>query len=428
MAFRHDYTQCMMTKLIMAYPDRKGGSVILCDCEKALDIIRKTDKLTLGVKKIIYLVGWQYNGHDDKYPAFFEVNEGIKRKGDACARDSLLWLIAEARKYNTVVSVHVNFTDAYEDSPSFAEYVKAGALIRNAFGRPAKIERYNGKPCYKISYKEEWESGLFRKRAEKLLEVLPLEEAGTVHVDNFQCYVNRKPFVDAQEMQYYREKMIDFMAEKGVDITSEFTYREGRETALLYGRITRDVTPRKYPVALLDKIPAVWWVDKLSYEEYFDYYPERYCGGMPKNKKIVSMLYGNIHGEELWREENWQQAFVKEFYTINVPFFHLAKKKKKSLGKRAASVRYEDGTVSEACGRITQNGKTLKDGDFVYIPYMDGYAVYSGERSAVSVETPLRTATVYEITEEGLKEKEYFEILNGELVFGCKPYTAYFIK
>ena len=180
MGFTHDYTRCMMMKLKMADPDRKGGSIIHCNCEKALEIIKQTDNITLGVKKIIYLVGWQYNGHDDKYPAFFEVNEGIKRECDDTALDSLLWLIKEAKNYNTIVSVHINFADAYEDSPLFDDFVKAGALIRNAFGKPAKIEKYNGKPCYKVSYKEEWESGLFQKRVDKPLKTAYNVSAMTV--------------------------------------------------------------------------------------------------------------------------------------------------------------------------------------------------------------------------------------------------------
>ena len=372
MGFTHDYTRCMMMKLKMADPDRKGGSIIHCNCEKALEIIKQTDNITLGVKKIIYLVGWQYNGHDDKYPAFFEVNEGIKRECDDTALDSLLWLIKEAKNYNTIVSVHINFADAYEDSPLFDDFVKAGALIRNAFGKPAKIEKYNGKPCYKVSYKEEWESGLFQKKVDKILEMLPIEEAGTVHVDNFQCYVNRKPFVSAEEMQSYRDKMIAYLADKGIDITSEFTYREGKGTALLYGRITRDVTPTRYPIALLDKIPAVWWVDKMTKQEYFDYYPQRYCGGLPKDKRIRKMLYGNIHGEELWLKDNWQRDFAKEFYTVNLPFFYLANKKKKCFGEGKKSVEYEDGTVSYLDGRIVSDGVTLKDKDFVFLPYSDG--------------------------------------------------------
>lgn len=428
MNFRHDYTKCMMTKLLMAYPDRKGGSVIRCDCEKALSIIRAVDNITLGVKKIVYLVGWQYNGHDDKYPAFFEVNDGIKRKVDINAYDSLIWLMKEAKKYNTIVSLHVNFTDAYEDSPLFSDYVNAGALIRNACGKPAKIERYNGKACYKISYKEEWESGLFHKRVDKLLELLPISEAGTLHVDNFQCYVNRKPYVDAQEMQYYREKMVDYLAERGIDITSEFTYREGRGTSLLYGRITRDVTPRRYPIALLDKIPAVWWVDKMSEEEYFDYYPERYCGGMPKDKRIASMLYGNIHGEDIWLKEDWHDEFIKSFYTVNVPFFFLAGKQKKSFGRKYDHIAYADGTVSDTEGKITLNGNVLKEGDRVCMPYMDGIAAYSGDRNTLEIVTDSSAVKVYEITAEGPSEIKDINVNNGKVKFGCKKYTAYYVK
>lgn len=428
MKYTHDYTKCMMTKLMMAVPDRKGGSVIHCDCEKALEIIKQTDSLTLGIKKIVYLVGWQYNGHDDKYPAFFKVNEGIKRKCDETAHQSLLWLIEEAKKYNTIVSVHINFADAYEDSPLFNDFVKAGALIRNAIGKPAKIEKYNGKPCYKVSYKEEWESGLFKARVDEILKLLPIEKAGTVHVDNFQCYVNRKPFVSAAEMQAYREKMINYLAEKGIDITSEFTYREGKGTALLYGRITRDVTPTRYPMALLDKIPAVWWVDKMTKQEYFDYYPQRYCGGMPKDKKIRSILYGNIHGEDVWCMENWQREFTKQFYTVNLPFFYLAGKKKKRFGKGRNSIEFEDGTVSSACGRITKDGQVLKDKDYVFLPYMQGYAVYSGQRETAEGFIDSENAQIFEITAQGLELKEEVKANGGKIKFNCKKNTAYYVK
>lgn len=428
MKFSHDYTKCMMTKLKMADPDRKGGSIVYCDCEKALEIIRQTDNITLGVKKIVYLVGWQYNGHDDRYPSFFEVNEGIKRKQDKTALQSLLWLIEEAKKYNTIVSVHINFADAYEDSDLFDDFVKAGALIRNAFGKPAKIEKYNGKPCYKVSYKEEWESGLFKKRVDRILEMLPIQEAGTVHVDNFQCYVNRKPFVSAEEMQAYRDKMIDYLAGKGIDITSEFTYREGKGTALLYGRITRDVTPTRYPMALLDKIPAVWWVDKMTKQEYFDHYPQRYCGGLPKDMTVRKMLYGNIHGEDIWIKDSWQDEFVKQFFTVNVPFFWLAQKDKKCFGKGKKSVVFKDGTVSGSDGRITCADKVLKDKDYVFMPYLDGYAVYSGQKTQVSGEVPFANVNVYEIGAHGKTLIYGVKQQGNKVSFETKTNTAYFIE
>ena len=139
--FKHDYTKTMMMKLFMSRPDGKGGTVTECDFDRADDILRQADALTLGAPKILYLVGWQYNGHDDRYPSFFEVNPALKSPGDATAPESMLRFINKAaEQYNTVVSVHINFSDAYENSPLFEEYRSAGALIRNSKGEPAAIE------------------------------------------------------------------------------------------------------------------------------------------------------------------------------------------------------------------------------------------------------------------------------------------------
>jgi len=35
-----------------------------------LDRIRVIDALTRGIPKIMYLVGWQFQGHDSKYPSW----------------------------------------------------------------------------------------------------------------------------------------------------------------------------------------------------------------------------------------------------------------------------------------------------------------------------------------------------------------------
>ena len=70
--YNYDYAQCMVMKLKMADPDkaRLGKSKVLMTFEQALDFIKKVDAITQGIPKIYYLVGWQYLGHDDKYPDF----------------------------------------------------------------------------------------------------------------------------------------------------------------------------------------------------------------------------------------------------------------------------------------------------------------------------------------------------------------------
>ena len=112
--YRYDYSRCMVMKLGMAYPEPKiaGKSHVLMTFEEALSYIKQIDAITQGITKIYYLVGWQYLGHDDKYPDFFEVNEALKRPQDKTAAESFRWLCEEGKKYNSVISVHINFNDA----------------------------------------------------------------------------------------------------------------------------------------------------------------------------------------------------------------------------------------------------------------------------------------------------------------------------
>lgn len=95
-AFNYDYSQTWVSKMFLSKPDPKGGCIVNLTFEQALDVIRATDNLSLGIPKVVYLVGWQYNGHDDKYPAFFDANPLLKRDCDQTALESLRRLMREA--------------------------------------------------------------------------------------------------------------------------------------------------------------------------------------------------------------------------------------------------------------------------------------------------------------------------------------------
>ncbi len=85
----HRYDQTLTMKVMVALKKPSGGTDVQLSPDQTLEVIKKIDSLTLGIPKIIYLVGWQYDGHDSKYPAFFEANAGLKRAQDASALDSL---------------------------------------------------------------------------------------------------------------------------------------------------------------------------------------------------------------------------------------------------------------------------------------------------------------------------------------------------
>ena len=150
--------------MFLAKPDwEKRTSEVLINFEQALEIIRMMDNITQGIKKIVYLVGWQGLGHDDCYPEMEVINPYLKRDCDATPRDSFMWLFEEAKKYNTVVSVHGNIADEYDANQSHPEFVEASAITKYPDGTPAVIEVFYGRNAYKTSYKQYWESGLFKK-------------------------------------------------------------------------------------------------------------------------------------------------------------------------------------------------------------------------------------------------------------------------
>lgn len=433
-SFHYDYTQCMVMKMPLAYPEKDGKtSHVINNFEDTLDMIQIIDAVTQGITKILYLVGWQYLGHDDKYPDFFEVNEALKRPQDATAHESMLWLMREAKKYHTIVSVHINFNDAYENAPSFDRYVKAGALIRKKNGQPDPVERYNGRKCYKISFKEEWESGLFRERFDRLLELLPLQEAGTVHVDNFQCYHNYHPDITIREMQEYRRKMIEYVTGKGIDITSEFTYREDERLPnhMIFG-LPREHHPDA-PLDTLGLIPVSWWCTRMRREEYVSIPPQLYGGGMYKDKRYANYLYGNMHGEEIFRDYrrpdgNWISRFIHDFATVQVPYRYLCRHERLAIEGHGMNERciLSDGIISyNRDRRIIVNGETYKERDNVFLPLdaaQTQWIAYSAKGDSRAWRFPIgKDAAIYRVEPTGNRYLERRKNLNGALFLTLAP-------
>ncbi|MGN0458641.1 MAG: endo-alpha-N-acetylgalactosaminidase family protein [Eubacterium sp.] len=413
--FNYDYSECMVMKLGMAFPDREnvGKSKVLLTFEEALEYIKKIDNITQEITKIYYLVGWQYLGHDDKYPDFFEVNEALKREQDETAWDSFKWLSDEAKKYHSVISVHINFNDAYDNAPSFDDFVKAGALIRKKNGKPHAIEKYNGRKCYKTCHKAYWESGLFKRQLDRFVDTFPfIAEAGTIHVDNFQCYKNYAPFVSIKEMQNARRKMIEYVKSKGIDITSEFTYKESERlpNRPIFG-LPRDHF-KSSSMDTVGLIPLSWWCYRMTDDELLEYPPQIYCGGEFREKILNNIFYGNMHGEDIVTKSNpdWANDFIYRFATYQVPCHFLNTHKRLAIKGKGSNkyCEFSDGIVSYAKGRIiTQNGKIIKDGDTLFMPVVQKdstYIAYSKNgdcRDWSITEADKATAEIYRISENG---------------------------
>jgi len=225
------YHQTVVTKIFLCSRNGDGEvEKVFLTFEDALEVIRKLDNLTCGIPKIVYLVGWQYNGHDSKYPSWAAVNEHLKRPQDATAVDSLRWLIREGRNHHTIVSLHTNMFDAYEDSPLWDEYVERNVIAKDTDGQVIFGEVHSGMRSSQISYTQEWKLGLAQKRIDGLLELLPeLKEGKTIHIDAFHSC---RPLGRDEPISPYlgytmdqeaatQRKIYRYWRNQGLDVTSE---------------------------------------------------------------------------------------------------------------------------------------------------------------------------------------------------------------
>ena len=234
------FFQSLVMKIFLAERTDGGkGCKVYLTFEQALDVLERLDRITCGAPKIVYLVGWQYNGHDSKYPAWAEVNERLKRGQDGTALESLKWLMREGRKHHTTVSLHINALDAYEDSPLWKEYLDKDIIAKGKSGAPLKGIVWNGQQSYPLSYAKEWETGCAKRRIDGLLKMLPeLKEAHTIHIDAFHTYPPMPPAPPGERDEGFKgispflgyaperecaaqRKTFRYFRDYGLDVTSE---------------------------------------------------------------------------------------------------------------------------------------------------------------------------------------------------------------
>jgi len=267
--------------------------------EDVLEMTRKISNLTLGVPQVDYIVGWHHEGHDSKYPDWSEVNRHLKRDCDATALESLRWLIREARKYNTTISLHLNMMDAYPDSPLWNEYVRKDIIAKDEDGNVIKGKEWGGMASYQMSYTQEWKTGMAQKRIDGIIEMIPeLVEGGTIHIDAFlgerpgpgrgQLISPYLGYTKEEELATQR-KIFRYWRDRGIDVTSEWV----------------DGLRGDYMVGL-----QAWaWHGASAVADLPD---ELYCGNPMKDAKHPGFD----------QQDGLHEKFREEFYLLFVPWYY----------------------------------------------------------------------------------------------------------
>ena len=449
--YNYDYSQTLWMKMFLARPDFKAGrSEVLITFEQALDIIKVVDAVTLGLTKIVYLVGWQGLGHDDCYPEMEKVNDYLNRAGDRDGRESLLWLAAEAKKYHTVISFHGNIADEYADNASHAEIVAANAVVNDMHGDPAVIEVFNGRDAYKISYKQYYESGLFKKYWDRFMQAVPVREAGTVHLDNFCVAESLNPRTDVDAQIRARDQMIAYINSCGIDVTSEYTYREllwradspDHPIRRLYGQANPDLPVASFEaggIHCLGRIAASWWMSSLTPRECVEIPPGVYSGRLT-DRALFNVFYGAMHGEDIWLDRgndpsDWLKPFVRQFCLEQLPYMYLNRHRRLGLQEDTAlarearfTARFEGGVVSRAEDMsIAKDGAFLKRGGDVILPLSaDNKTFVAYSEAGRSGDWPVPDAAftrcdLFDVTAEGMRPIGPAEVAGGLVRLDLRP-------
>jgi hypothetical protein len=376
--FYRDYHQTLVLKLFMGMegdpverlqttPMFQKPHDVLCTFEEALEVIRKTDNLTRGIPKIIYLVGWQKGGHDHGYPAWSDVNPRLKRPQDATALDSLRWLIREGRKFNTTVSLHINMTDAYEQSPLWSEYVAKDCLAKDESGKLyTRGIQMKGEPMYTVVYPKEWAAGLAQRRIDRLIEMVPeLKEGHTIHIDVFIAQDeggkplspwHAKPENGGLSPEKYVEtqrQIFHYWRDRGFDVTGEgifWAHPPGEGFTGLQAMSWWYFCDTRYQLRIPESLMARGRTDRGGDGDF--------------------RFGSSMHGEEIWMENKESMpGFLGMFCRTTLPWYYLGRLDR--LKVEADAVHYSGGVVAgtEDGKKVIRKGQfLLRENDNLFVP------------------------------------------------------------
>lgn len=355
--YMHDYSRTMMMKFYMSDPNREEQSTnIFMDYEKALETIKGVDHISRGVPKIVYLVGWQFDGHDDRYPDFDVMNEALKRPGDANALESYRWLRREAKKHNTNVSVHLLISDAYTNAPSWDEYVRKGYICRDEKGKFMSPGVLQGYPMYWVNLYNEWKGGDLQKRLDHVVDMLDIKDAGTMHFDAFLSNPSPWHGVTKEMQEETMRKVLRYMRDKGVDITAELACFNGRDP-------------------MIGLQPAAWWNDmpaEMRAATGLALAGGGVSGALSTNPwPEIGFLFGdNAHAEDTFHLDLGWDTFIKEFCTQTLPYMLYGSRTIEEYDADNKRVTYSGNLVADAkTMTLTDNGRLIRqDNDLLIAP------------------------------------------------------------
>jgi len=324
---------------------------------QALEIAKRIFYLSNGVPQIMYLVGWQYDGHDTGYPAMDKLNEKLG------GREDLLHLMKTAKEqYNCIVSVHANVDDAYPEHPQW----DPDLIGRDVDGSLMRWEVFNGRQSYHICHTKDVESGSIFKRIDEMLSVVPVER--TIHFDAFRTMNwswDEDGFIGEPEELFCGMLPIkEYMNQKGIDVTTESLNGMRIEPSGIFSAFWHN--PEVLPLLYHNKI----------YGGGRGRTPAAYVSGTSINMDFTSDNL-DIRAQELNDRVGMDYMLYRFFLMREMVEFRMK-------GNKVAFARYADGVESYGDDarnmlKVTWHDTLIADNATRFIPFDDFIYIYATE-------------------------------------------------
>ncbi len=413
------YADKLVYKIFLDEPGQKDITTF----PEALELFTKIAYLTDFAPQIVYLVGWQYTGHDTGYPSVDKVNERLG------GHKSLVRLMEEAAKLNVVISFHDNYDDTYMTNPGW----DPETVSRDTQGNLMAAGVWNSGQCYLISsYKYAVKSGLERVRG--TLRRYPIKTS--YHIDVLsgafkggrRYDFNPESPVAAKKNLEGKFMIIDEFAKHGVDVTTEdFSSLFVGKVSWFLNLCVRDNVYYRNE----EEIPLIPFIyhSKVSFGG---------ISGEGKSGVMKSLIYGAASFRSLRAPFKSMHNITDRFYLVVLPWNKLYSKKMDFYTKNGTieKVTYEDGSYvevdNEAKKYVVQvDGEVICKDFTCFVPKGDNvYLGYSKDGGPFSYAVPkqwkkTRDVKVEKLREDGKTELKSVKIRNGLLSFPAEPGTPY---
>ena len=410
----------MNKTFIRTFLDRRGGTSEELTFDEVLDRIKEFAAQTDSAACVMYLLGWQYTGHDTGYPSVAEVNENLG------GYDRLVNLIEEARKYNVNVTFYDNYDDAYPDHPGW----DPDMICIDPQGNLMQGGAWDGSQSYLIApHKYAVKSGIDRVRF--TLDKYPVRDAY---------------FIDVLAGGYNGGRKYDFDPKNPAGAIKNF---EGKL------KIVREFNKRGVDVATEDftgffvghvgTFGDIIAFDNIYFrgEEPIPIIPFIYHGKTSFGMKISDQSFyvkTFLYGQRAQKFTNKRRLFTPGEYILDaLPKQKLYGKTMKYYEKHGdiERITYEDGSYVEinmpadTYKVVSGDGAVIAENYTTFAPIKNNvYLACSREGGVISCRIPIEWKNtekirVYRIEKDGALENTAFKIEEARITFSTISNAAY---